>query len=340
MKPFILILFFFLLTSTSWACDVCNLYEFRPVDAKNFVGIFYRHSSFQGYQDLSLERPSISTSGAVAAKNKSKGSAGANRRHVPDGSEKYQVWPSEKDYEHYQTWEFRANFRIKNRINVQAVLPYRVIDIYYQSVFEFPQPVRDSLTTLSGFGDALVTADYMLYGQTGKLRHIWRPGLGVKLPTGSYKITAPNGERYDGEIQPGTSAWGFLLKGTYTLVWDNRFGVDNSISHQFFTNGTNDYEFGDQFNAASSLFYVWRKGNWQLIPRGGAYVEAADRSKENGARIKTTGGHTLFGTAGADAVFKKVTLTASCFQPLADRLNTPQQINNAVRYQVGAFYSF
>jgi len=180
----------------------------------------------------------------------------------------------------------------------------------------------------------------MLYGQTGKLRHIWRPGLGVKLPTGAYRLSAPNGQRFDGEIQPGTSAWGFLLKGTYTLVWDNKFGLDNSASHQFFTNGRNHYRFGDQFNAASSFFYSLQKRGWQLIPRAGAYFEAAAKSEEDGVTVETTGGHTLFGTAGADAVFRKFTLTASYFQPLADRLNTPLQINNAQRFQVGAFYGF
>ncbi len=48
----ITILFLFLVTKNLWACDACSIYEFSPLQAKSYVGLFYSYSFMNGYSSL------------------------------------------------------------------------------------------------------------------------------------------------------------------------------------------------------------------------------------------------------------------------------------------------
>lgn len=312
------------------ACDICNLYEFNPIDSKNYFGVFYRQSMFNGYSHLHQSHSFFATQSALATQ----GSNGV--QHVPDQSEVYRVLESEDDYERYETWELRGNIRILPKVNLQAVLPIRRNTVYYAEVFHLPSPKKDTTFTVSGPGDLLLAADYLHTFSTGSVKHILRPGAGIKLPTGVHNKRISGEEKYDPDLQPGTSAFSYLAKLGYTLLLNEQIGLDQSISQQWMSEGSNGYRFGDQFNYTGSVFYVMRPGMLQVIPRVGAYYEAAQRSAQDGVAAEQTGGRALFGQAGADVVLKQLTLTAAYFQPVHQRLHG-KQVGNAGRFQVGLF---
>lgn len=330
MKKFILLLLPLLSVGAAQACDICNLYEFNPIDSKSYVGVFYRQSVFNGYSYLNQSHSFFATQSMLATE----GTTGV--QHVPDQSDVYQVAEHEDDYERYETWEIRANFRVLPKLNLQAVLPIRKNTVYYAEVFHLPQPMKDTTLTVSGPGDLLLTAEYLHTFSTGSAKHILRPGLGIKLPTGVHNKKITEEEKYDPDLQPGTSAFSYLLKLGYTLLLNEQIGLDQSISQQWMSEGSNGYRFGDQFNYNASAFYVVRKGMAQLIPRVGVYYEAANRSAQDGVKATYTGGKALFGQAGMDVALKKFTVSSSYFQPLSQHLNG-NQIGNAGRFQVGVF---
>lgn len=330
MKKIVLLLLPLLFAVRAQACDVCNLYEFNPIDSKNYIGVFYRQSVFNGYKHLSQRHGFFSTQSQLATQ----GAYGT--MHVPEESDVYQVAEHADDFERYETWEVRANVRVLKNVNLQAILPIRKNTVYYAEVYHLPKPQKDTTFTVSGPGDLLLTADYIYNFTTGPLKHILRPGAGIKLPTGVHNKMVTTEEKYDPDLQPGTSAFSYLAKINYTLLLNEQIGLDQSLSHQWMQEGSNGYRFGDQFNYSGSVFYVLRPGMVQVVPRLGTYYESASRSAQDGVEMQQTGGKALFGQAGVDVVLKKFTLTGSFFQPLHQSLNG-NQIGNAGRAQIGLF---
>ncbi|UZR98758.1 hypothetical protein [Chondrinema litorale] len=324
LKIYLLCIFAGFLSAKSEACDICNLFECNLIGNKSYFGIYYRHRVFNGYGHLNQNHNLIMSRKSTM--------------HEPEDAGFY-ADKTQKDYETYTTWELRGNYTIKNKVNIMMILPYKRNVVYYEKVIDAPNPQRDSLMTLEGWGDLTLGADYMIKLDGGKAKHILRPGFAVNVPTGQHSQTDAYGEVYDPIIQPGTGAWAIIIRMNYQYFnMMKKYGFYVSMNYKKSETGVNQYLFADSYNVQADIFYQMRKNQWSFIPKAGAFLETAGYNTYLDATQNHSGGSVLFGNVGMDINRDKVTLQTYLQLPIAENLNG-NQLGNAGRINLGVIYN-
>lgn len=169
----------------------------------------------------------------------------------------------------------------------------------------------------SGFGDIRLTGKYALWVST---KHLLVGGLGIKTPTGEYKLLDHDGEINEPTIQPGTGSWDGIASLYYAF---------QVIPHQFDTFFSTSY----QVNTENPLDY--RFGNTLLLNAGGSYrlmekalvslqvnLRQSPHDEFKGKKVPSTGGRWINLTPG-------VTLQATPNTALYTHLQLPihQEVN-------------
>ncbi len=320
--PLFFLLFF---AAESRACDTCNLYEYTSLNNRSFLGMFLRYRVFNGY------------SHRADAHRFRWYPSNARLSHEPEDYGMY-VDKTAYDYETYLSYELRGNFTWKEKVNFQFILPHETNTVYYRRALNFPQPEGDTTFLVQGWGDLTLAADYLWQRQTGKVTHLFRPGIGVRLPIGAYQKAGTDGRVYDPILQPGTSAFAAIFRFNYLCTYRNS-GLMTFVNYQVSTLGKNTYQFANSLNAGADVFQQFFLGDVALVPRLGGYFEQADRDRFEGETQQLTGGRSIFGNVGLDINFQKWTLQTTFQQPLAQRLHG-NQIGNAGRWMVGVIRGF
>jgi len=169
----------------------------------------------------------------------------------------------------------------------------------------------------SGFGDIRLTGKYLLWVGT---KHLWVAGLGIKTPTGEYKLLDHDGEINEPTIQPGTGSWDgqFSSYYAYQIIphsWDAFF----SGSYQVNTENSLDYKMGNTLllsGGASYLFGERWTGSLQINTRH------APRDEFKGAEVPSTGGTWIYLTPGMKTQASPNTALYAHLQlPLHQRVN-------------------
>ncbi|MBQ0724905.1 MAG: transporter [Cycloclasticus sp.] len=101
-----------------------------------------------------------------------------------------------------------AAYGLSNDLTLSARLPYIERKNIRESETHDDEGEAHSHGNSSGFGDALLLANYRFY-QADDLDISLL--LGIKAPTGDTQVKDKNGERFETEFQPGTGAWDYLL---------------------------------------------------------------------------------------------------------------------------------
>lgn len=328
--------FFFFITSffDLFACDVCNVFEYANRQNNHYIGVFYRNRMFNGFSTLDHNHvyqamPNYNTGNRLA--------------HEPDNSSTTTFKQTQQDFEFYQTVELRANYAISSKINVQCILPYNWSSVYYSQVTEFlgatkPIVKKDSIYGTSGIGDVVVMADYIHSIETGNWKHIIKPGLGLKLPTGTIQNKYPTGKLYHSDLQPGTGSLDILLRANY-LVTNDLWGFDFFSNYRFcFTNAIH-YSFGNRFNITTLAYYTLMIKSLKILPKVGIYTEFAKNDTFEGKTLQNTGGYTYFAHLGLDILLGNIVIQTTFQKPYFEYLygDIP---GNAGRLTLGLIYTF
>ncbi|SMG40576.1 hypothetical protein SAMN05661096_02771 [Marivirga sericea] len=316
-KKIILLVVLTSLQSKLLACDVCNIFEFKTVDQKNYIGVFYHYMSFNGYDHLNQPHQLFSKSPQM---------------HELDGSNLF-FEKKQQDFEKYSTFALRANINLFKNFRLNVLLPYEHTVVYYNKVWSTLDPVSDTTMLLSGLGDAIVGIDKNIRFKTDQFTHYLIPGLSLKLPTGITNIKDNADEVFDPEIQPGTGSLDVLLKLNYTLT-NGKWGVFSATNYKI--NSThNGYRFANSFNFQSDIFLILGNPKKQFIPQAGLYLERAGNNLDNGNIIDFTGGSTVFFDSGMELrLNNSISFQFSAQLPIYDQRNNTQ-IGNAGRLNVG-----
>lgn len=145
----------------------------------------------------------------------------------------------------------------------------------------------------SGFGDVAVTGKYAFHTST---RHLLVGGLGVKLPTGEYKLRNGEGDINEPTIMPGTGSYDFLLSGHYSYQWQPH-KLDSFVSLQYRLNTENDldYQFG---NAAVLNMGLNYRTSEKIVVTGQLNTRVAERDEFKGQGVPSTGSTMIYLTPG------------------------------------------
>lgn len=324
MRKIFTIFLLILLPSSAFCCDICNIYEYNGLENSSFIGFFYRYRMFNGYA-------------ALGNTHSFRFLPNARVSHEPEETGLF-ANKSPQDYETYTTYELRGNFVLKQKINLQFILPWEENLVYYAQILKFPNPQTDTTFNPKGWGDLTLAADYIFEKRSGNFTHTFRPGLALRFPTGQYRKEAGNGKPHDPIIQPGTAAFACIFRANYQLRY-KKMGLSSALNFQLSGKGKQGYHFANRLNFTADLFRKIPLGNFVLLPKIGAYVENSGHDSFQEKQIALSGGTVWFANLGTDIHFKKWVLLAAYQRPFAQNLNG-NQIGNAGRLNLGLLRLF
>jgi len=145
----------------------------------------------------------------------------------------------------------------------------------------------------AGFGDIRLIGKYALLIHT---KHLLVGGLGLKAPTGEYKLRDHEGEVNEPTIQPGTGSWDGLASLYYAYeIFPHELNAFLSTSYQASTENDLNYEMADTLIASAGI--GWRVSE-KVDVSGQFNMRQASRDVFNGQTVLSTGGRWIYFTPG------------------------------------------
>lgn len=232
--------------------------------------------------------------------------------HVgPGGSSSYLT-----TNERYHTAELWGGWTFGNKFRVMATVP-----LSYNT-----RKSQEENLSKTGPGDASLQGFYHLLGNRRNLgsillvQDLWIGG-GVKLPTGKYE---PKDYEHTGQnanlFQLGTGSFDFLLSGMYDLRLQD-LGLNLSAGYKLNTTNKYDYNYGNRFSSSAQLYYKFRLAKMiSIAPNTGISYERSAQDLDDGYKVFSSGGYTLFATAGAELMYRKLAFGGNWQPIMAQRL--------------------
>lgn len=214
--------------------------------------------------------------------------------------------------ENFNTIQAWARVPVTEKIQISALVPYHFNE----------RQLTAGTENIEGLGDITVMALYTVF-ETKKdstfFTHKINLGGGVKLPTGKFK-EANNLGSVNQSFQLGTGSWDFPIVSEYVIKHKN-LGLNTTLNYIFKTENSKNYQYGDQFNYASTLFYLFDLKTIQLVPQAGIAGEVYQTNKQHGLDLPNTAGDILFGKFGIEAGKDKFSIGINAMLPIKQNLS-------------------
>lgn len=147
----------------------------------------------------------------------------------------------------------------------------------------------------SGFGDIRLIGKYALWVSA---KHLLVGGLGVKTPTGEFKLLDSEGAINEPTIMPGTGSWDAIVSAYYDYqVMPHQLDVFLSGSYQINTENDLNYKFGNTLLVNAGTSYLIAAKNPATISLQ-VNMRHTPRDLFNGEEVPSTGGKWVYLTPG------------------------------------------
>jgi len=153
----------------------------------------------------------------------------------------------------------------------------------------------------SGFGDIRFIGKYALWIST---RSLLVGGLGIKVPTGEYKLLDHDGEINEPTIQPGTGSWDGIASAYYAYqVLPHKLDTFLSSSYQITSENDLNYKMGDTLILSGGMSYLFGElaGGRSMTTSLQVNARMTPRDEFNGQEVPSTGGKWVYLTPGVKA---------------------------------------
>jgi hypothetical protein len=275
-----------LLPVAAMACDICGCgvgsyyVGILPQFNKRIAGIRYRYSSL---------RTHIGAGGSVS---------------YLTTDESYHI------AELWGGWNFGKRFR------VMATLPYNFNrKINQGNVYE-----------KNGIGDASLQGFYKLvdsrqmHGQKLLIQSLW-VGAGLKLATGKYDpVDKLNDKNNPNLFQLGTGSTDFSFNALYDVRLQD-VGLSLAASYKCNTTNRYSYRYGNKLSTNAQVYYKFRiQQQLTIAPNAGVAFEYAAHDVDQDYLSKVSGGRLLSASAGLEATYGRVFLSAGFQKPLSQSM--------------------
>jgi hypothetical protein len=231
--------------------------------------------------------------------------------------------------ENFSTVQVWSRIPVTERIQLNALLPY------HNNTRKLPTGNEAT----SGIGDLTVMGMYNLIqpkmDSLSNYSHNLQIGGGVKAPTGKYN--AANNGTLNPSFQLGTGSWDYLLVTEYILK-RNQLGLNTSLSYTFKTENQKQYQFGNQLNYGSTLFYLLDLDTIKLVPQAGIAGEIYESNKQVKQDVIGTKGDIFFGKFGIEAGKDKFSIGLNAMLPINQNL-TDGNVKANYRWSINLNYS-
>jgi hypothetical protein len=165
--------------------------------------------------------------------------------------------------------------------------------------------------------------------------HTWQVGGGFKAPTGKFNDT--NSGSVNPSFQVGTGSWDYLIASEYTIR-RKQFGLNSMLNYVVKTENAKYYRFGNQFNYAATVFYLYEKNQYSFAPQVGFAGEVYSSNFQRKQIVLSTSGDVLFSRFGFELGKEKFSLGANAMFPINQNL-TGGNVEAQFRWSINLNYS-
>lgn len=231
--------------------------------------------------------------------------------------------------ENFNTVQIWARIPLTKRLQISALLPYH-------------SHSRERATgneTINGLGDLTVLAMYSVLPMpkdSATFNHKLSLGGGIKAPTGQFDAENNKGSVNPG-FQLGTGSWDYLLAAEYLLT-RKKFGLNTMFNYAIKTENEKLYQFGNQINYGSTLFYMTDFGKMQFVPQLGIAGELFESNSQYEQEVPDSAGDIIFTKVGFEAGIKKWSVGLHAMLPINQNLSNGKVESN-YRWSVNLNYS-
>lgn len=214
--------------------------------------------------------------------------------------------------ENFNTIQAWTRIPVTEKIQISALIPYHFHE----------RELTAGTEDISGLGDVTIMGLYTLYetkSDSAVFTHKVNVGAGVKIPTGKF-TEANNLGTINQSFQLGTGSWDYSVVSEYVI---NRkdLGLNTTLNYILKTENSKNYQYGDQFNYATTLFYLFDFKTIQLVPQAGVAGEIYQKNRQHNLDVPNTAGDILFGKFGIEAGKDKFSVGINAMLPVKQNLS-------------------
>jgi len=214
--------------------------------------------------------------------------------------------------ENFNTIQAWTRIPVTEKIQISALIPYHFHE----------RELTAGTEDISGLGDVTIMGLYTLYetkSDSAVFTHKVNVGAGIKIPTGKF-TEANNLGTINQSFQLGTGSWDYSVVSEYVI---NRkdLGLNTTLNYILKTENSKNYQYGDQFNYATTLFYLFDFKTIQLVPQAGVAGEIYQKNRQYNLDVPNTAGDILFGKFGIEAGKDKFSVGINAMLPVKQNLS-------------------
>lgn len=214
--------------------------------------------------------------------------------------------------ENFNTLQVWTRIPVTEKIQITALIPYH----FHERI------LTTETQEIKGLGDVNIMGLYTLLqtkNDTAVFTHKINIGGGIKIPTGKFK-EANNSGTINQSFQLGTGSWDYTLVSEY-VVNRKDLGLNTTLNYIFKTENSKNYRYGDQFNYAATLFYLFDFNSIQLVPQAGIAGESYRSNVQHGQAVPNTSGDILFAKYGIEAGKDRFSIGINAMLPIQQNLS-------------------
>ena len=175
---------------------------------------------------------------------------------------------------------------------------------------------------ISGMGDLRLIGKYAVHTS---IRHLLVAGLGIKTPTGEYKLRNSEGEINEPTVMPGSGAWNGLLSLHYAYqIQPHEWDAFIASAYQLTTANSLEYKMGNTLLLNVGTNYHFTAHEKRFTASLQTNLRQAPRDEFNKQNVPNTGGTWVYLTPG-------ITVHATSSTAVYTHLQLPlyQNVNDA-----------
>ena len=212
--------------------------------------------------------------------------------------------------ENFSTVQLWGRIPVNKKIEIMVMVPYHFLN----------REKASGNQTLDGMGDVTVMAFYNVLqsmNDSASFQHKILLGAGVKAPTG--KFDNKNNGSVNPSFQLGTGSWDYNVAAEYIMRKD-KWGLNSTLGYIVKTENDKKYQFGNQLNYGSTLFYTAAVNNVNIVPQLGVAGETYQANKDYSEEVPYTKGDIFFGKIGIEIGYKKFSAGVNAMLPMNQNL--------------------
>lgn len=215
--------------------------------------------------------------------------------------------------ENFNTIQAWTRIPISSKIQISGLIPYHFNERKWINKAE----------TIAGLGDITLIGLYSIY-ETKKdstlFTHKFNVGVGIKIPTGKFDA-ANNLGSINQSFQLGTGSWDYQLLTEY-VIKKKQLGLNSMLNYVLKTENNKKYQYGNQFNYASTFFYLFEiKNETKIAPQLGIAGEIYQSNKQFDQLVANTSGDILFGKIGLEVGKNQFSVGLNAMVPVQQNLS-------------------